>query len=356
MSRKWMTAILIAIIVLGTVIIAAGATEPGNGIINAAYHKRDGTLRLIFDEGVGIKKDEVPISWNVTGPQGEKGDTGEQGPQGIQGETGPAGPAGPEGPPGPQGEIGPMGPQGEQGPQGETGPMGPRGPQGEKGDKGDTGEQGPAGTVDAETLNSILARITALETKVNDLETANANLVTRVSALENLLAGVSRVEFGGYPTIRFSGMNVQIVNGNGSTWASPNGLGNLIIGYNESRISGPDVRSGSHYVIVGAAQNYSSYGGILAGWNNMASGGFASVLGGWNNTASGALASVLGGSDNKAEAQYSTVLGGTFNTASGYLSTVSGGFKNTASANSSSILGGYERTVDTSYGIYPPSP
>ncbi len=170
------------------------------------------------------------------------------------------------------------------------------------------------------------------------------------------MAGVSRIEFGGYPTIRFSGMNVQIVNGTGRTWDTENGLGNLIVGYNESRISGPDVRSGSHYVIVGAAQNYSSYGGILAGWNNTASGGFASVLGGWNNTASGALASVLGGSDNKAEAQYSTVLGGTFNKASGYLSTVSGGFKNTASGNSSSILGGYERTVDTSYGIYPPSP
>jgi hypothetical protein len=46
-------------------------------------------------------------------------------------------------------------------------------------------------------------------------------------------------------TIRFHGVNVQIMNGSGMTGGMVDGLGNLIVGYNELRLAGND-RSGSH--------------------------------------------------------------------------------------------------------------
>ena len=232
-------------------------------------------------------------------------------------------------------------------------------------------------------------QVTALEDTINDLETANDELQDRVSELEdsldehsNLMAGVTRQDVGGHDTMRFSGMNVQIVNGTGATDGTPDGLGNLIVGYNELRSTGND-RTGSHYIVVGSQNNYSSYGGIVAGYNNTASGDYSSVTGGegntasgdyssvtggLQNTASGILASVSGGYGNMASGEFSSaaggesniasgtsawVTGGYFNTASGSHASVSGGGSNTASASASSILGGKENQLDTAYGTFP---
>ena len=92
------------------------------------------------------------------------------------------------------------------------------------------------------------------------------------------------------------------------------GSGNLIVGYNELRFS-DNVRTGSHNVVMGIRNNFSSFGGLVVGDFNEISGEFSSVSGGTSNTASGELASVSGGS---------------FNTASGDFATVSGGFQRTA--------------------------
>jgi hypothetical protein len=43
-----------------------------------------------------------------------------------------------------------------------------------------------------------------------------------------------------------------------------NGLGNVVIGYNEPRGAGDD-RSGSHNLVIGSQNNFSSYGGFMAG-------------------------------------------------------------------------------------------
>src|SRR4051794_13912737 len=59
---------------------------------------------------------------------------------------------------------------------------------------------------------------------------ALATLRHRVTALKATLAGVSRVGH----TLRFIGMNLQVEDGRGSTGGLTNGLGNLIIGYNEA--------------------------------------------------------------------------------------------------------------------------
>src|SRR5215471_7311178 len=64
-----------------------------------------------------------------------------------------------------------------------------------------------------------------------------------------------------------TGANLRIVNGLGAT-ETTNGLGNLIVGYNEERGDGTDTRTGSHNVVVGRAQNFSSFGGLVVGEHN----------------------------------------------------------------------------------------
>jgi hypothetical protein len=106
----------------------------------------------------------------------------------------------------------------------------------------------------------------------------------------------------------FSGANVFIQSGSGSTSGSVNGLGNLIVGYDED--GGDDAKTGSHNLVLGQYNSYSGYAGIVGGNDNAISGASASVLGGSDNAASGEASVVLGGSNNTATHASSVVLGG----------------------------------------------
>jgi hypothetical protein len=141
-------------------------------------------------------------------------------------------------------------------------------------------------------------------------------------------------------TYVLSGFNLQIINGAGDT-SIPNGLGNLIIGYNDLRGSG-DNRTGSHNLIVGDQQNFSSTAGILGGSFNEIDSPYESITGGTGNMASGFWASIAGGVGNLVAADYSAIAGGTGNqTVIGSLySSVLGGNSNVASAEYASVLGG----------------
>ena len=173
-------------------------------------------------------------------------------------------------------------------------------------------------------------------------------LEAKIEALEALLANVSRGTdpSTGQDTITFTNMNVQIVSGSGTTDAEPTGTGNLIIGYNELREAGDD-RTGSHMLVIGKENNYSSYGGMVVGHGNAASGLYSSVSGGAFNTASGHNTSVSGGQYNTASEESAAVSGGYYNTASGPWSSVSGGHINTASSAWSSVSGGISKTADS---------
>ncbi len=102
-------------------------------------------------------------------------------------------------------------------------------------------------------------------------------------------------------TIRFTGVNVQIVNGLGATNGNPadpgsivgtvNGLGNLIVGYNEQVFFNED-HTGSHNIVVGTDNDYTSWGGPVVGRRNEISGPWSSVSGGIGNKASGIESSV----------------------------------------------------------------
>jgi hypothetical protein len=107
-----------------------------------------------------------------------------------------------------------------------------------------------------------------------------------------------------------TGANLHIRNGLGHTYqGNLNGLGNLVVGYNESRSEG-NVRTGSHNIVLGFNQNYSSAGGIVAGAVNNITNFMASVLGGTGNTAGGIYATVSGGYNNQATGSWSTIGGG----------------------------------------------
>ena len=172
--------------------------------------------------------------------------------------------------------------------------------------------------------------LTALQAQV-------AALSAEVDALQAMLAGVTRDG----STLLLTGMNLQVVNGTGSTSGTPNSLGNVIIGYNEDNASGgTEARTGSHYLILGVDNDWTSYGGIVAGGGNTASGDYASVTGGAENTASGPGASVTGGDFNTASGNFASVTGGQSNTAGGNNSSVTGGRNNTADALYEVIVGG----------------
>ena len=218
---------------------------------------------------------------------------------------------------------------------------------------------------DLATANSTIASLQ------NDLADANATIGTLQSDLADIQANSvlgldSYLSFDatglhGRPVARFEGVNVQIVNGMGQS-SSTNGLGNLIVGYDEALPFGNEIcsyggydnqtdcesngytwaishKSGSHNLVVGMYHNYSRHGGAVFGFANTINGTEATVTGGTENTASGL---------------YSSVSGGRKNTASGAdSSAVSGGYGNKASGNGSTVSGGANLTASTAYTHVP---
>ncbi|MFN2426188.1 MAG: hypothetical protein ABR587_07045 [Candidatus Binatia bacterium] len=213
----------------------------------------------------------------------------------------------------------------------------------------------------------------ALDPRVTSLETALAQAQSQLAEFQALLEGVSRTD----DALVLSGANLQVVDGTGATAGPPNGLGNVIIGYNEGTDS--QVRTGSHNLVVGLEHDYTSFGGIVAGEHNfilargasvvggrdneatgihsavcggaenIAEGQFASIGGGFLNEATGSHAAVSGGCENQATSTYSAVSGGRFALASGQWSSVAGGYTNKATGLYSSVSGGSTRTASTQF-------
>lgn len=181
---------------------------------------------------------------------------------------------------------------------------------------------------------SATARTPDLQTQVNDL-------TERVKELETKLACLSKDG----DDVVFEKCNVYIRSGSGKTDGEVNGLGNLIIGYNET--SGENLkRTGSHNLVIGPEHAYTSFGGLVAGRENTLSAPYASVTGGRLNTASGLGASVSGGSVNTAGKDFASVSGGKSNEAQGLNTSVSGGTSNTAQGDFASITGGSDNTAN----------
>ena len=226
---------------------------------------------------------------------------------------------------------------------------------------------------------------TTLQNEIKSLKTSNATLQSQLAAVQSnhaLLLGPfvnvdPNPEIGVIgPNIIFSGANIHIVSGSGATneTASPTGLGNLIIGYDEDPSTAgeggaPDAgippiiplppleagdRGGSHNLVIGRWHRFTkaAFGGFIAGEANTIVGQGPSVSGGAANTADSFGASVSGWRFNTAGSPYSSVSGGQSNIAAffggghfGFGASVSGGTGNHANGTDASVCGGENNTA-----------
>ena len=168
--------------------------------------------------------------------------------------------------------------------------------------------------VNLDNLETSVTNNTAnIATNTHDLNDSNGRLQyfvnllnARIDPIETKTADMSIVHLTydgtSYKTVRFSHVNVQIVNGTGATDRAQNGqllgegLGNLIIGYNERTYqTSPSHRTGYHNLIVGKRNDYTSYGGAVFGEFNRITKKFATVTGGYDNKATKPYSSISGG-------------------------------------------------------------
>jgi hypothetical protein len=212
--------------------------------------------------------------------------------------------------------------------------------------------------VQIEALEAVVAQLQTDFTNHIDDDASHHSKYTDSEAVaaadpDDILGVFSR----GGNDIFMDGANLHVRNGDGSTDATPNGTGNLIIGYNEERSAadvtayGPDERTGSHMLITGSGNNYSEYGGIVSGDFNSAGAPLSSILGGRGNTTMSVLdfaavltenMTVIGGEDNLSTGRRAIVIGGENNVTTGKApdAVIVSGFANTADFGNSFIGGG----------------
>lgn len=234
---------------------------------------------------------------------------------------------------------------GIQGPTGPAGTQGPPGVQGVAGTPGTRGAAGAPGVGDIGCANGQMALWNSAQSKWTCATPPNlAAMQAEINALKTLLAGVTRTTFNGYDTFRLSAANFQVVNGTGTTNSVPNGLGNVIIGYDEPEEDVTPTTTGSHMLVVGIANSYTSFGGIAAGRGNRTSNAYASTLGGSSNEAGGIGGVVVGGKSNSSQGISGVIVGGFYNvtTASSTGSVISGGELNSVAGWTATVGGGQE--------------
>src|SRR5690554_4636934 len=156
-----------------------------------------------------------------------------------------------------------------------------------------------------ERLDRMQRQINAQQLQITAVRNQNETLRAQVSNLIAINQHVSMVSLHGRPTVRFTGVNVQVVNGLGETHTA-NGTGNVIVGYDKLRTDDwlyglddqecsmgtdpygnplttreeceqsrgrwqQDHKGGSHYLVVGDSHNYTRWSGIVSGWASTAS-------------------------------------------------------------------------------------
>lgn len=256
-----------------------------------------------------------------------------------------------------------------------------------------TGDNIAFGTCLNDLLGQALEDIATLQA---DLAAADATTLTLQGDLATAQADIGDLQADSVPgltsyltvdtlahRLTVSGANVQLDSGAGSTEGVVNGLGNLIIGYDED--DGADLKTGSHNLVLGHEHTYTSYGGIVSGENSDITGDHSIVLGGRNHTNAGnrsliaggnnhlidiGQSAIIGGRDNTVSEQYAVIiagrhnlidagcnngalLGGNTNTCQNAGATITGGINNIASANNSVVLGGDSNTSTVDESIVP---
>jgi hypothetical protein len=227
----------------------------------------------------------------------------------------------------------------------------------------------------------------SLQTEVNSLQTNNTSLKNELAAVQSnhalalgpFVSVNPNAEIGvAGPNITFTGANIHIVSGSGSTYdkGAPRGLGNLIIGYDEDPINAlagdavgglpimqtagfpsqlqPGDRGGSHNLIIGGGNRFTraAFGGFVAGERNTVAGIGASVSGGYLNGAN-FYGSVSGGLRNTVNGVFGSASGGLLNDSSGELSSITGGYINEASGTCATVTGGADNSASNPFDDLP---
>jgi hypothetical protein len=108
------------------------------------------------------------------------------------------------------------------------------------------------------TVTTQQATIQALEARIADLEAGGAIPQGLKDRAPYVSVSPSTVNDLSGPHVIFTGANVHVRSGSGETDGTPNGRGNLIVGYNEAAPGPSGYRSGSHNLLVGPAHTYPS--------------------------------------------------------------------------------------------------
>jgi hypothetical protein len=222
-------------------------------------------------------------------------------------------------------------------------------------------------------IASIFAACSIHAQSVASLQSEIASLKTTVAALQKqvtLIAQNPALQLGPFvsintnpvnsikgPLLVIKGVNVMIDNGMGATNLM-NGLGNLILGYQEATIlgttqtswvMGPNDRMGSHNLLLGRCNKWTNnaYAGIVSGITNIIDGDGSSVLSGEENVASGGDSIVVGGLDNRVLSGTSAIFFGVGNRDNAMLSVIASGDQNTTNGMYSTILSGDSQTTTT---------
>ena len=196
-----------------------------------------------------------------------------------------------------------------------------------------------------EEVVTLSDELSEAKSQIAVLEETVAVLVQDTDGVADLLQYVTA-----YPAanqIKIVGANVLIQSGSGYSddgyhlkvpgWKTY-GLGNLIVGYDEG--DDKDMKTGSHNIVVGRDHTYTSYGGLVVGYNNSIIGQYSSVTGGHSNSAEARTASVSGGRYNVAADYYSWVGGGYDNKADGWYASLMGGAFNFSTGECGVLVGG----------------
>lgn len=215
--------------------------------------------------------------------------------------------------------------------------------------------------VAATDLEVVTERLADVEADVASNTSGLAATMSDLTGVEAKTAALSATTMDGYPALVVSGVNLYVTDGSGAT-DSGTGVGNLVLGYNETGdgvcSGGTDdgrnagglwfdcttcesgggtcesvTRTGSHNLVLGTAhaytghssvvaglahQSYGDYAGHLGGMDNIVSDRFAVSSGGWNNQVNGEASVVLAGYGHVADAGQVSILGGNRVTLSQY--------------------------------------
>ena len=168
-------------------------------------------------------------------------------------------------------------------------------------------------TSQATLLDQLNTRLTALEAKGTGGSTNQGltELAKYVKVEPGDLNGVKG------PHVVFTGVNLHLRSGRNATndGGTLSGLGNLIVGYNETQatpivydVAGCDrILTGSHNIVTGSGNLFTSYGGIVVGSNHCITSPNSSILAGDTNEAHGLSSSILGGTRRGTSTQNQTV-------------------------------------------------